>query len=128
MNQEFGTRMRRPLEPDVLGINPGVDVTLSHPHVHVPAARNAPYVGAEEHVRKKKNLAIGGNRVHDFDGITRRAAVVALRLYLGGSIDVGDHDRARVFRFPGAQLSRVDRGGKRASRRQIRKQYRLPGA
>ena len=53
VNEELGTRMRRALQPDVLGIDPGVHVTLAHPHVHVLAAADAPHVRAEEHVGEK---------------------------------------------------------------------------
>ena len=67
------------------------------------------HVRAEEHVGEKENLLVGGNRVHDFDRIARRAAVVALGLHLGRRVDVRHDHGAGMLGLPRAQLLGVDR-------------------
>ena len=100
-------------------------VTLAHPHVHVLPAGDTPYVRAEEHVGEKQNLLVEGNGVDDLDRVTRRAAVVALRLHLGGRVYVGDDDSAGMFCLPFAELFRIDGRRERATRSEIRQQHRL---
>ena len=123
MDEEFRVRMKPALEADVFRIDPCVHVTLTHPHVNVVASRHASHVRAEEHVRQKENLFVRRDRIHDFDGVARRAAVVALGLHFRRRVDVRDHDGAGVLRFPVAKLLRVDGRGERASGREIRQEH-----
>ena len=108
MNEELGFGVEAPLEADVLRIDAGVYLTLAHPDVNVLAPRQAPDVRAEEHVRQEQNLFVGGYRVDDFDGVARRAAIIALGFHLGRRIDVRHDDGARVLGFPAAQRRSVD--------------------
>ena len=123
MDQELGAGMVLPLLRDVLGIDPGMHVTLPHPDVNVLSSGHASYVRAEEHVGAEKNFLVGGDRLDDLDRVARGTAVVGLRLHLGGGVDVGNHDRARVLGFPGAELRGVDRRGERAAGGHVGKEY-----
>jgi len=53
--------MQPSLQSNVLGIDARVHVALAHPNEDVLALRHAPHVRAEEHVREKENLLLGGN-------------------------------------------------------------------
>ena len=66
--------------------------------------------------------------LHDLDRVRRGAAVVGLRLDLGGGVDVHDHDRARMRRLPVTQLRSGDRVRQRATCVEVRDQHRLVGA
>ena len=48
-------------------------------------------------VRYKNNLFLSGNRLNHFDRVRRSTADIAFCLDLGGSIDVTDNHRARMF-------------------------------
>ena len=116
-----GSGTRRPgcsraLPGEVRGVDAGVHVALAHPDVDVLPARHAPHVRAEEHVGEEEDLLVGGDRVHDLDRVARRAAVVALRLHLGGRVDVRDDDRARDAR-PSTRAAGRRRSWRRANSR-----------
>ena len=89
------------------GLDAGVHVALPHPHLQL-ASRLALHVGREEHVGEEEDLPVRGDRLHDLDGIGGGAAVVGLRLHLGGGVDVGDDDGAGVLLLPGPELGRGD--------------------
>ena len=102
-------------------------VALAHPDAHVGAAGDPLDVGAEELVGEEQHLAVGGDRLDHLDGVGRRAADVGLGLHLGGRVDVGDDDGARVLGLPGAQLVGGDRVGQRAAGVRVRHQHGLLG-
>ena len=109
MNQEFGARMRRALQPDVLRIDPGMNVTLAHPDVHVLAAGYPSHVSTQEHVGKKQNLLVRRDGVDDLHRVSRGAAVIALRFHFRGGVHVRHDYSAGMLGFPVAQLLRVNR-------------------
>jgi hypothetical protein len=105
-----------------------VDVALAGPDVH--AATCLPLdVGAEEHVRSEQDLGVVAVLVpyvlDHRDRVRRRAAVVGLRLDLGGRVHVHDDDGAGMLRLPCAQLIGRDRVGERAPGLEIGEQHRL---
>ena len=95
-------------EIDVLRIYPGVNVTLSHPHVHVLPASHATNVCSKKHVREKENLRIRRDRVYDLDRVSRRAAVIAFGFYVRCRIHIGNNHCARMLRLPRSQLVAID--------------------
>ena len=66
--------------------------------------------------------------LHDLDRVRGGAAVVGLRLHLGGGVDVHDDDRAGVLGLPRAQLVGGDRVGQRAAGVEVGQQHGLLGA
>ena len=100
MDQELRFGMQAALHSNMLGVDARVHVTLAHPDMDVVTARHAPHVRPEEHVREKQNLLVGWNCVDHLDRVSGRAAVVALRLYFGGGIHVGNDHGTRVLRLP----------------------------
>ena len=103
---------------------PGVDVALAEPDRQL-AAGHLLEPEAEVHVRQEEDLLLRRDRLDHRLRVARRAAVVALRLHLGGRVHVGHDDRARVLRLPLAQLLGVDRGGERAAGAEVGEEDRL---
>ena len=99
---------------DVGGPDAGVDVALAEPDPQL-AAGHPLEPEAEVEVGQEEDLPVGRDRLDHRPRVPGGAAVVALGLHLGGRVDVGDDDRARVLGLPGAQLGGVDRGGERAA-------------
>src|SRR5680860_1483524 len=121
--------MSRPLRPDVVGPDAGVDVALAGPDVHRVAGL-ALDVGAQPDVRAEEDLRLGAVLAEDvldhLDRVGGGAAVVGLRLDLGRGVDVHDDDRVgAVARLPVAQLARGDRVGERAAGVEVGDQDRL---
>ena len=127
VHEQLGVRGGLDALPQVGGGDAGVHVALAHPDAHVGAAGDPLDVRAEELVGQEQHLAVGGDRLDDLDGVGRRAADVGLGLHLGGRVDVGDDDGARVLGLPGAQLVGGDGVGQRAAGVRVRHQHRLLG-
>ena len=72
------------------------------------------HVGAEELVRAEQHLGVGGDRLHDVDGVRRRAADVGLRLHRRRGVDVADDDGTGMLGLPRPQLVGGDRVGEAA--------------
>ena len=100
-------------------------MTLTHPQVNVGAPRQSANVCTEKHVREKKNLLVRRNRIHHFDGVAGGAAIVAFGFHFGRRVHIRDDDRARMLRFPCAQLIRIDRAGERTTSGKIGEQHRF---
>ena len=56
VDEELRTRVERPLQAHVLGVDPGVHMTLAHPDLHVGAAGDAADVRAQERVGQEEDL------------------------------------------------------------------------
>ncbi len=121
-------RIRCLLRPavDVGGTDAGMDVAFAHPDLEL-AAGHLLEPEPEVHVGEEEDLGVLGNRLDHRLRVARRAAVVALRLHLGGRVDVRHDDRARMLGLPLAQLVGVDRRGERAAGAEVGEEDRLLG-
>ena len=130
MDQELGARVLGAHVGDVRRADARVHVALAVPDVHPPAGHPLD-VGAEEHVGAEEDLGVvavlAADVLDHLDGVRGGAAVVGLRLDLGGGVDVHDDHRARVLGLPGAQLVGGDRVGERAAGVEVGEQDRLLG-
>ena len=115
---------------------PALDVGRPDSRVHVALAEPDRQLAAghllepeaEVHVRQEKDLLLGGDGFDHGLRISRRAAVVALRLHLGRRVHVRDDDRAGMLRLPFPQLLGVDRRCERTAGSEVGQQHRLLGA
>ncbi len=126
MHQEVRLRVALPGPSNLNRLHGGVHVTFPQPDRDVRAARHLLDVVAEEHVRQEEHFLFPRDGVDDLDRVRGCAAVVALRLYFSGRIDVGHDHGARMVRFPRAEVVRRDRGRQRAAGFQVRNQHALP--
>src|SRR4029077_10959836 len=99
---------------DVRRPDAGMDVALPEPDRQL-APGDTLEPEPEVHVRQEEDLAVLRDRLDDRTGVTRRAAVVALCLALGGRVHVRDDDGAGMLRLPVAEGGRIDRRGERAT-------------
>ncbi len=111
VHEKFRVRVQRALLADVFRRYAGVHMTLAHPHEHVLPASHPAHVRAEEHVGQEENLAIGGDRIHDFHRVSRRTAVVAFRLHVSTRVDVRNDNGPGMLGLPLAKLLGGDRSG-----------------
>src|SRR5881396_3622606 len=79
----------------------------------------------QEKIRKKQNLSISGNTVHDLHRVTGGTNIVALSLNLGSRVNVRNNNSVRVILLPGAQLLPINRRRQRTTSTKIRQQHRL---
>jgi hypothetical protein len=118
VDHELGARVGVAHRGDVRGADPGVHVALAVPDVHA-APGDALDVGPQPHVRAEQDLHVLAVLLPDVldhaHGVRRGAAVVGLRLHLGGRVHVHHDDRAGVLGLPRAQLVGSDRVGQRAA-------------
>ena len=107
---------------DLVGVDAGVDVTLTHPNMHLPPGHFLD-VATEEHVGKEEDLFILGNGIDDFHCVTRRAADIGLRLDFRRRVDVADDHGVGMLLFPLPELLRGDGVCEGATRLEVRKEH-----
>jgi len=107
---------------DGLGGDPLVGRAEARPQ-HEGASGLPLHVTAEVLVGDEEHLPVGGQALHDLDGVGRGAADVALRLHLGGAVDVADDQRPGMLLLPGAELRAVDHVGHGAAGAQVGQQH-----
>ena len=95
VHQHLGVGVRRARGIQRLGPNSLVHVALAHPHLDVAVGSHPPHVRAEEEVGQEENALVGGNGVDHVEHVAAGAAVVELRLDLGGGVHVADRDVVR---------------------------------
>ena len=93
-----------------------VHVAGAVPQHHVRAAREALDIAAEVAVGGEEHGAVGRQRLHDPQGVGRRAADVGQRLHAHRRIDVGDHRVVGVAGPEAGELPGVARLGQRTPR------------
>src|SRR5690348_7908025 len=125
MNQKLRARMFCTPAVDVLRIDACMYVTLAHPHVHVLTPGDSPHMSAKKHIGEEKNLFFQWNRIHDFNCVSRSAAVVTLRFYVSGRVHVRNDNRSGVLRLPRAELLTIHGRRERTPCCEIRQQYHL---
>ena len=115
MDEQLCRRCRLDSLAELLTRDAGVDMALSEPHVEVCPTGLASDMRTEELVGKEQDLAVGGDRRNDLDGVRRRAADVGLCLDLGRCVDVRDHGGAGMLGLPAAKLLGRDAVRQRAA-------------
>src|SRR5436309_14489613 len=100
-----------------------MNMALSRPYLHL-ASRLLLHKRTQEKIRKKQNLSISGNTVHDLHRVTGGTNIIALSLNLGSRVNVRTNNSVRVTLLPGAQLLPINRRRPRTTSTKIRPQPR----
>src|SRR5436309_13265278 len=101
-----------------------MNMAFPWPNLHLPSS---PLLDkrTQEKVRKKQNLSISGNTIHNLHSITGSADIIAISLNLRSRVNVRNNNSIRVILLPGPQLLPIDRRRQRTTSTKIRQQHRL---
>src|SRR5437867_12470505 len=101
-----------------------MNMAFPWPNLHL-ASSPLLHKSAQEKIRKKENLSISGNTVHDLHRVTGGTNIVAISLDLGSRVNVRNNNSVRVIPLPSAQLLPINRRRQRTTSTKVRQQHRL---
>ena len=107
--------MRRAHLGQPVGPDAGMHVALAQPHLDVPVRTHASHVRAQEEVGQEEDALALRDRVDHVQHVAAGAAVVELRLHLGGGVHVPHRDVPGEARLPLPHVGRGDRVGQGAA-------------
>src|SRR5207249_11568990 len=93
---------------------PRMNMAFPWPNLHLASS---PLLDkrTQEKVRKKQNLSISGNTIHNLHSITGSADIIAISLNLRSRVNVRNNNSIRVILLPGPQLLPIDRRRQRTT-------------
>src|SRR5438132_2602074 len=124
VDQEFRIRILRKLLIHNIRDYARMNMAFPRPNLHL-SARPLLHKRTQEKIRKKQNLSIPRNTIHNLHRITGSADIIALSLNLGSRVNVRNNNSVRMILLPSPQLLPIDRRRQRTTRTKIRQQHRL---
>ena len=127
MHQDLGVRVLLARGVERLGADPLVHVALAQPHLDPPVRPHPAHVGAEEEVGEEEDALVRRDGVDHVEHVAAGAAVVELRLHVGGRVDVAHRDVVRELRLPAPDVLGGHGRRERAAGLEVGQQHPLRG-